>query len=168
MRVLNHEPGGPFPAISRANCVRFITGSILAKALPCAPLPRSWAHFEALAFWQSTNYPMQTARSIAHSSWAADGDASLCDRADIWPNTTAVQHRPTRRTSSAHLAYQAGQKRAPIQRIAPRRVWQVASGNKRNVHHGFALDGCSACLELHVHGAARGRASDLVRLKGAD
>ena len=67
-----------------------------------------------------------------------------------------------------HLAYQAGQKRAPIQRIAPRRVWQVASGNKRNVHHGLALDGCSACLELHVHEAARGRASDLVRLKGAD
>lgn len=53
------------------------------------------------------------------------------------------------------LAYQAGQKRAPIQRIAPRRVWQVASCNKRNVHHGLALDGCSACLEVHVRGAAR-------------
>ena len=101
MRVLNHEPGGPFPAISRANCVRFIAGSFLAKALPCAPLARSWAHFEALAFWQSTNYPMQTARPIAHSSWAAAGDASLCDRADIWPNTTGVLHRPTRCTSSA-------------------------------------------------------------------
>lgn len=157
MRVLNREPGGPFPAISRANCVRFIAGSILAQALPCAPLARSWAHFEALAFWQSTNYPMQTARPIAHSSGpplvthpcATERAFSLAQHGfSIGPR--AALHLP-------HLAYQAGQKRAPIQRIAPRRVWQGASGNKRNAHHGLALDGCSAYLELHVHKAARAR-----------